>query len=395
MATRHVQIVRPGGKKVSFNGAIVTRALSTVTVHVSNNSELAHISQSEYQVIYGGSITIPVTYESGYDYTCISTDVGEVTAAGIVLHGITENVNLTIITDFSPKTGYFQFTNTGNSSITMSVTSASPGEFWVNRENVGVFYANSTYSVSIPAGGVLKLKGFTSRNNNSADISTNTTGYLTLDRFSEDCTALYFTFYRMYSLCAVTSWKGAQNITYMGDAFCGCSNLTRLPDSWVGLGSLRTMIGTFNGSGLLALPSSWRGLSSLYQFQYVFNSSPISALPASWEGLENVTIMRGTFHSCRNIAALPESWRGLSSIRYFTHVFVNCTGITTGGSSDTDVLSHVCECSCAFEFLSNWTGNAYAVYQAFSQNTPDGQHNRTFYGNTSAIGYSSIPPEWK
>ena len=105
--------------------------------------------------------------------------------------------------------------------------------------------------------------------------------------------------------------------------------------------------------------------------------------------------MRGTFNGCRSIPAIPESWSGLSSIRYFTNVFENCSGIKTGGSLDTNLLSNILECNRAFYNLSQWTGDALAIYNALSQRAYSGSHSMVFYNDVNAVGYSSIPSNWK
>jgi len=395
MRTSQVYIVSPSGVKIKRNGKYIMRRTVLYDVHVDNNSDIAQIASSDYQVAAGGSLTIPVTYSQGYDYRYLKVTGGTATPEGIVVSNVNQDILITVISDMSPKTDYYQFTNIGSSSITLYVYSGTSGEAWVDTTSVGSFSAGTQKTITLPAGSILKLRGFSARTNTSnSDIST-TSGDLTLDRFAESSTILYYTFSGMTSLKAITSWEGAQNIVTLRDAFVRCSNLTTLPSSWVGLNSLNTMIGTFNGTGLTGLPLSWTGLENLVTFQDVFNGSPIANIPDSWAGLERVTTMRGTFNGCRSIPAIPESWSGLSSIRYFTNVFENCSGIKTGGSLDTNLLSNILECNRAFYNLSQWTGDALAIYNALSQSAYSGSHSMVFYNDVNAVGYSSIPSNWK
>lgn len=396
MITAQTYIVSPTGTQIGYNGKIIMRRSMMYTVHVNDNSDIAHFDRTDYAVAPGGSVTIPVTYSQGYDYTSLQVVGGTATPNGIVVDNVSSDCTVTVNTDLSPKTDYFQLTNIGSSSVNVSICSGTSGEAWVDTELVSQFSSGTTSTVSLPAGSRLKLKGFSSRTySSSADISADSSGRLTLDRFAESATRLYYCFAGMSALREITSWTGAQNIVTFQDAFVRCSNLTTLPPSWVGLDSLTTMVGAFNGTGLTGLPTSWAGLENLVTFNDDFNSSPISNIPASWEGLGRVTTMRGTFNGCRSIPAIPDSWNGLNSIRYFTNVFENCTGIRTGGSLNTSVLSNVLECGRAFYNLYNWTGDAMAIYNDMRSSVYSNSHSYVFYNDYNAVGYSSIPDNWK
>lgn len=254
-----------------------------------------------------------------------------------------------------PTSNYFQYTNIGSTECKISIKSRTAGNAFINDQwSAGIPSGTST-AVAIPAGATLKLTGLTPYNAVASPLFCDAPGYtgrLSLDRFDES-----FTNYT-YCFC-ITNWSGT--------AF---SSLKRI-SSWDGAGGITTFADCFNSSGLESLPPSWAGLNSL-------------------------TSLWGSFNACSSLAAIPASWVGLENVTSIGHAFQDCSALTTGGTADYSALQKVTNTECMFMGSSNWQGNAYDLYSYLSTKSPSvSGYRNTFYGCTSATGYSSVPSSWK
>ena len=96
MQVAQAHIVSPSGKKLAVNGKRLMERKFTYQVTVVNNSHWASISRLSYMVIGGTDLTIPVTWLSGSDSTCISASNATVTATSIVATAVSADMTITV-----------------------------------------------------------------------------------------------------------------------------------------------------------------------------------------------------------------------------------------------------------------------------------------------------------
>ena len=96
MQVAQAHIVSPSGKKLAVNGKRLMERKFTYQVTVVNNSHWASISRLSYMVIGGTDLTIPVTWLSNSDSTCISASNATVTATSIVATAVSADMTITV-----------------------------------------------------------------------------------------------------------------------------------------------------------------------------------------------------------------------------------------------------------------------------------------------------------
>lgn len=257
-----------------------------------------------------------------------------------------------------PTANYFQLTNRGN-ACKLAIYSATAGQAFVNDVYLmDIPVASTIYDstiIDIPAGAVVKLSTIKPMNNDQRPLFGDVSGYLgdlSIDRFNEQVTNYEYGISdwnaQFTSLKAITSWAGAHTATTFKDGF--------------------------NSAGLVSLPSSWVGLTSL-------------------------TSLWGAFNGCEYLAAIPDSWEGLENVTSTGHAFQDCHSLRTGGDSGYSSLAKVDNTECMFygwAGVMRWTGHSYDLYNYLANKSIRvTSYRNTFTNCTSSVGYSSIPSSWK
>ena len=116
MPTTHYQI-KHGGYVVRYGGKSITNLIGTIVVTIVNQSDYVQFQSTTYTVRSRTDVVIPVTYLDGADMTCISSSQGTVTANGILLHVVTDDITV-IVTNAKAKVTLNNLFPSGVASIT-------------------------------------------------------------------------------------------------------------------------------------------------------------------------------------------------------------------------------------------------------------------------------------
>jgi hypothetical protein len=101
VSTRYIG--SPSGKKLGLGTKRIGFVTKTYVITISNISHVATTAESIYTVTVGGSLTIPVTYLQGYDYTDIVVTGATVSATGIELTDVNTDVIVEISDTLEPR----------------------------------------------------------------------------------------------------------------------------------------------------------------------------------------------------------------------------------------------------------------------------------------------------
>jgi len=217
-----------------------------------------------------------------------------------------------------PEENFLQLTNRGSNAVEIILDSATKGVIFIDDEFVSKFSPNVDTTITIPAGGVLKITGATPIHQESQPLlRDSTTGNLSLDRFDESITNYEFAFSDFKDLKTITSWNYADQIVSLKDAF-NSTGLVSIPNSWNGLENVTSTDSAFSDCTNLVSGgiSDFDSLSSLNNVSNMFygDTSWTGDAYSLYEQFQNLGISpTNVFNNCTNSIGwnnIPSSWGG-------------------------------------------------------------------------------------
>ena len=153
-----------------------------------------------------------------------------------VVDHVEQFIEVTLPPPEPPTDHYFQITNTGVDTLSLTIDSRTAGNIFIDDTFVSKLTTNPTI-ITIEPASVLKLTGATPKATADTPLIDAVSGSFSLDRFDESVTNYSYAFYGCDALTEIDSWNNVSNATSFSHAF-ESTGLVSIPDSWSGLDNL-------------------------------------------------------------------------------------------------------------------------------------------------------------